>query len=80
MAGKGALRVVEVHGVSGESWECAARHAVATAMETVQDLRGAEILCQDLVVQDGVITGFRIRLAVSYRPGPCEPPLEELPW
>lgn len=80
MAGMGAARVVEVVGVSGESWECAARNAVAAAVETVKDLRGAEIIRQDVVVEDGVIKGFRVLLAVAYQPGPGAPPLDELPW
>ena len=80
MVRKGATRVVEVVGVSDESWDCAARRAVATATDTVRDLRGVEVIRQDVVVEDGVITGFRVRLAVSYRPGPCEPPIDDLGW
>ena len=36
-------RVTEVIGVSTESWEAAAKSAVATAGKTVRDLRVAEV-------------------------------------
>ena len=80
MVGQGATRVVEVVGVSDESWQCAARRAVAAAVETVDDLRGAEIVKQDLVVEDGVVIGFRVRLAVAYLPGPGAPAVVDPSW
>lgn len=46
-------RVTEVIGVSSESWEAAARNAVETAAKTVRDLRVAEVLRQDVTIQDG---------------------------
>jgi len=64
-------RVTEVIGVSAESWEAAARSAVETAGATVRDLRIAEVVRQDLTIEDGRVTGFRVRLAISfkYEPG-----------
>jgi dodecin len=46
-------RVTEVIGVSSESWEAAARSAVETAARTVRELRVAEVIRQDLTVEDG---------------------------
>jgi flavin-binding protein dodecin len=60
-------RVTEVIGVSSESWEAAARSAVETAARTVRDLRIAEVLRQDLVIENGSVTGFRVRLGISFR-------------
>ena len=60
-------RVTEVIGVSTESWEAAARNAVETAAGTVRDLRIAEVLRQDLTVQDGGVVNFRVRLAISFK-------------
>ena len=60
-------RVTEVIGVSSESWEAAARHAVETAATTVRDLRIAEVIRQDVTIEDGKISGFRIRLGVSFK-------------
>jgi dodecin len=60
-------RVTEVIGVSSESWEAAARAAVETAAKTVRDLRIAEVVRQDLTIQDGGIVNFRVRLGISFK-------------
>ncbi len=60
-------RVTEVIGVSTESWEAAARNAVDTAAQSVRDLRIAEVIRQDVRIENGAITGFRIRLAISFK-------------
>jgi len=60
-------RITEVIGTSTESWEGAARSAVGTAAKSVRDLRVAEVLRQDVVIEDGAVKGFRIRLAISFK-------------
>ena len=60
-------RVTEVIGVSDESWEVAARIAVETAANTVRDLRVAEVVRQDVVIENGRVSGFRVRLAISFK-------------
>jgi len=60
-------RVTEVIGVSSESWEAAARSAVTTAANTVRDLRVAEVVRQDVTIEDGGLVNFRIRLAISFK-------------
>jgi len=60
-------RVTEVIGVSSESWEAAARSAVETAGQTVRDLRIAEVLRQDLTIDDGGVVSYRIRLGISFK-------------
>jgi flavin-binding protein dodecin len=60
-------RVTEVVGVSSESWEAAARVAIETAAKSVRELRVAEILRQDLTIQDGAIVNFRVRLHISFK-------------
>ena len=62
-------RVTEVIGVSGESWEAAARAAVETAAKTVRDLRIAEVLRQDLTIEDGGVVSYRVRLGISFKYG-----------
>jgi dodecin len=66
MAG-GVYRVTEVIGTSAESWEAAARNAVETAAKTVRDLRIAEVLRQDVTIEDGAISSYRVRLAISFK-------------
>jgi dodecin len=60
-------RVTEVIGVSSESWEAAARNAVETAARSVRDLRVAEVLRQDVTIENGGIVSFRVRLAISFK-------------
>ena len=55
-------RVTEVIGSSSESWEAAARNAVETAAATVRDLRVAEVLRSDVTIENGQVTGYRVRL------------------
>ena len=60
-------RVTEVIGASSESWEAAARNAVAVAGKSVRDLRVAEVLRQDVTIEDGKIVSFRVRLGISFK-------------
>ncbi|MDX6589028.1 MAG: dodecin [Solirubrobacterales bacterium] len=60
-------RVTEVVGVSADSWEQAARNAVETVSASVRDLRIAEVVREDVTIDDGKITGFRVRLGVSFK-------------
>ena len=60
-------RVTEVIGVSSESWEAAARNAVETAAKTVRDLRVAEVIRQDVTIEDGGLVSFRTRLGISFK-------------
>jgi flavin-binding protein dodecin len=60
-------RVTEVIGVSSDSWEQAARNAVETAGGSVRDLRIAEVIRQDLTIDDGKVSEFRVRLGISFK-------------
>ena len=60
-------RVTEVIGTSTQSWEDAARNAVKVASKSLRDLRIAEISKLDVKIEDGKITQFRARLALSFK-------------
>jgi flavin-binding protein dodecin len=60
-------RVTEVIGTSTESWEAAARSAVATAAGTIRDIRVAEVIRQDVTIENGQITSYRVRLDISFK-------------
>ena len=60
-------RVTEVIGSSSESWEAAARQAVETAAQTVRDLRVAEVVRQDVTIENGKISAYRVRLDLSFK-------------
>ena len=60
-------RVTEVIGVSSDSWEQAAKNAVEAAGETVRELRIAEVIREDVTIEDGKVSGFRVRLGISFK-------------
>jgi flavin-binding protein dodecin len=60
-------RVTEVIGVSSESWEAAARNAVEVAAKSVRDLRVAEVVREDVTIENGAISGYRVRLGISFK-------------
>jgi dodecin len=60
-------RVTEVIGVSSESWDAAARNAVETAGKTVRDLRVAEVIRQDVTIENGSLVSYRVRLGISFK-------------
>ena len=64
---EGVYRVTEVIGVSGESWKAAARNAVETAAKTVRDLRIAEVVREDVSIENGTIKNDRVRLGISFK-------------
>ncbi len=59
--------VVELIGSSSESWEQAAANAVVEASKTLRDLRVAEVVEQDLVVEGGQVVLFRTKLRLSFK-------------
>lgn len=59
-------KVIEIIGVSEESWEAAAKTAVQTASQTVKDLRVAEVKELDMKLDDDKIV-FRTKLKVSFK-------------
>ncbi len=60
-------RVIDVVGTSPTSWEDAARSAVRTASKSLRDLRIAEVVKLDVRVDNGKVTAFRTRLALSFK-------------
>ena len=63
----GVYRIVDVVGVSEKSWEDAGRRAIETAATSLRDLRVAEVTQMDMKVEDGKVTAFRTRVALSFK-------------
>jgi dodecin len=59
-------RVIDVIGTSTQSWEDAAVAAVNTARKSLRDLRVAEVVEQDLSIEDGDVI-FRTKLRLSFK-------------
>lgn len=60
-------KVIELVGTSKTSWEDAAKVAVETAAKSLEDLRIAEVVTQDVTIEKGKVTGFRVRLNLSFK-------------
>lgn len=67
MSGGSVYQVVELIGSSSESWEQAARNAVNEASSNYQDLRVAEVVEMDVLIEDGSIIAFRTKLRLSFK-------------
>ena len=65
--GGGVYRIVDVVGVSKTSWEDAGRRAVETAATSLRDLRVAEVTKMDMTVDNGKVSAFRTRVALSFK-------------
>ena len=59
--------VIELIGTSSESWEQAATNAVTEASRTLSDLRVAEVIEQDMVIEDGRVVLFRSKVRLSFK-------------
>ena len=64
-------RVTEIIGTSSSSWEEAAAEAIRTAAGTLRDLRVAEVVKQDIHLDEGGAITYRTKLQLSfkYEPG-----------
>jgi hypothetical protein len=68
-SGDSVYKVVELVGTSSKSWEDAAKNAVETAAASLRDLRVAEIVKQDMTLEDGKVAAYRARVLVSFKYG-----------
>ena len=60
-------KVIEIIGTSKDSWEKAANAAVVRASKTLRDMRVAEVVTQDLVIEEGKVSAYRTKLRVSFK-------------
>ena len=60
-------KVVELVGTSTESWEKAAKAAVERAGQSIRDLRVAEVVEQDMLIEEGKVTAYRTKVKVSFK-------------
>lgn len=65
-SGPAVVRVIELVGVSTESWTDAARQAVARASLTIRHITGVDIVHQTAVVRDGSIAEYHVNLKVAF--------------
>jgi len=60
-------KIIEIVGTSTTSWEKAAAATVERAASTLRDLRVAEVSQQDLIITDGKVEAYRVRLKISFK-------------
>jgi len=60
-------KIIELVGTSTESWEKAATVAVERAAQSLRELRVAEVVELDMVIDDGKITAYRAKVKVSFK-------------
>jgi flavin-binding protein dodecin len=60
-------KVIELVGVSTESWEKAAAAAVERASKSLRELRIAEVVEQDLQLEGGKVVAYRAKVKVSFK-------------
>ncbi len=60
-------RIVEFVGTSRESWEDAARNAVAMARKEHSDMRVATVKELDLTMEGEMVSTFRAKVNISFK-------------
>ncbi len=66
MAGS-VYKIIELVGTSTKSWEDAAKTAVETAAKSLRDLRIAEVVEEDMQIEDGKVVTFRTKIRLSFK-------------
>ena len=62
-----SIRSLKLSAPARSSWENAAKVAVERASKTLRDLRVAEVVHQDLVIEEGKVEAYRTKLSVSFK-------------
>lgn len=60
-------KVIEIIGTSEVSWDDAASQAVERASKTLEDIRIAEVVSQDVKIENGKIKAYRTKLSLSFK-------------
>lgn len=60
-------KVIELVGTSSDSWEKAAAAAIKLASKSLRDLRVAEVVQLDMVIEDGKVSAYRTKVKVSFK-------------
>ena len=62
----GAMKIIEITGVSPNGFEDAVNHAVAKAAESVKGITGVEVVHQTAEVTDGAVTRYLVTVKLSF--------------
>jgi dodecin len=59
-------RVTEISAISEQGFEDAVRQAIARATKTLRNVEGAWVKDQNVMIEDGNITGYKVNLEVTF--------------
>jgi len=62
----GAIKIIEIMGVSPASFQDAVDEAVSKASESINGITGVEVIHQTADVQDGQVSVYRVTLKLSF--------------
>ena len=60
-------KVIDIIGTSSTSWEDAATEAVRTAGQAIRDIRVAEVVEQDIHLDESGTITYRTKLQISFK-------------
>ncbi|MHA1948389.1 MAG: dodecin family protein [Candidatus Thorarchaeota archaeon] len=60
-------KYIELTGVSDKSWEKAIDNAITKASTSLRDMRVAEVITQDVRIENNKIVEYRVRLKLSFK-------------
>jgi flavin-binding protein dodecin len=63
---RGAIKVIEIIGVSDESFEDAVKRAVAKAAESISGITGVEVQSMNARVENGEVVQFRAAMKLAF--------------
>ncbi|MFX1481596.1 MAG: dodecin family protein [Promethearchaeota archaeon] len=67
MPEESVYKYIELTGVSAKSWEQAINNAITKAAQSLRDLRVAEVITQDVRIENNKIVEYRVRLKLSFK-------------
>ena len=63
---QGAVKIVEIMGISDESFEDAVRNAVSKTADSIKGITGVEVVAQTARVKDGKVTQFHATCKIAF--------------
>jgi len=59
-------RITEISSISANSFEDAIRQGVARANQTLKNVKGAWVKDQEVTIDNGIVTGYKVILKVTF--------------
>jgi dodecin len=66
MADQKVIKIIELVGVSPQSFSDAVRNAVAEASKTVRGITGVDVMQSSAQVSDGQITEYHVNVKIAF--------------